>query len=203
MKNTILVALLVVLVSGCDSKPKAPFGFEWGQTVDETISQNLKGAKVSDKDSFLAFVSAESAPEPVQYEGKYFLSFTKGLGLTSATFSTGVDKNGYFFNQGRTTYNSIAQKLEEKYGKPKKVTENVERDGNEFYECIKNESCGQWEREYSKDGMKIILKVESNHGSLIDDFPKGDVSVRYEYLTKEMIQKVNSVEKEKEKSNNF
>jgi len=32
---------------------------------------------------------------------------------------------------------------------------------------------------------------------------EGDVSVRYEYLTKEMIQKVNSVEKEKEKSNNF
>ncbi len=194
---------LALFLQGCDNKPVAPFGFKWGQTVEQTINQNLEGAEISDKNDVIAFISADSAPEPVQYEGRYYLSFMKGLGLTSASFSTNVDRNSYFFNQGRNIYSSISQKLEEKYGAPVKINENVSRDGNEFYECLKHESCGQWSREYSKDGMKVILRVESAPGSLMDDFPKGTVSVRYEYFSKEMMQKLNAEEEKKQKSNNF
>ena len=196
--------VLCAALVGCDSKPDAPFGFKWGQTVKETVAQNLKGAKVDGDDGdILAFISADSAPQPVQYDGRYYLSFIPSLGLTSATFSTPVDKGGPFFNEGRTVYNAIAKKLDEKYGVAKSINEKNDSGGAGFYECLKNESCGVWERTYNSDGMKVKLNVEPSPGQLMSGLSKGYVRVKYEYLTPEMIKKVQDKMAKEEKANNF
>lgn len=203
MKKLLAVAVAVLFIVGCDSKPDAPFGFKWGQTVKETVSQNLKNADVENVSDLMTFIHADSAPEPVQYVGRYFLTFYPEFGLTSALFSAKVDEESVFFNQGRTIYNQISKKLEEKYGPPIKIDEKVDRDGAEFYSCIKEDGCGKWARVYHKNGMNIKLSVEPASGRLMDGFAKGYIQVQYEYFTDKMKQElINKVDKE-EKSNNF
>lgn len=203
-KIAIMGAMLaVLLVSGCDRKPEAPFGLKWGQTVKQTLAQNLKNAKLTGDDSILAFIHADSVPEPVQYKGRYYLTFSPELGLTSVTFSTKVDEESIYFNQGRTIYSQISKRLEEKYGPPQKINENVERDGAEFYTCIREDGCGKWERTYLNKGMNVKLSVEPTPGDIMDGFAKGYVEVRYEYLTNEMQEKMFDRMKKKENSNNF
>lgn len=204
--KTCLSALILVGVSflaGCDNKPDAPFGLKWGQSVKETIGQNLKGAKVDGDENLVVFIHADSAPEPVQYRGRYFFVFSSGEGLTSASFSTQVDENGVFFNEGRSVYDSISKKLEEKYGPPKFINEKVDRDGPEFYSCIKEDGCGLWERSYRYDGMDIKLSVKPTPGKLMDGFAKAYINVEYEYLTDEMKKKMFDKMKKQNDSNNF
>jgi len=203
VKKLLAVAMAVLFIAGCDSKPDAPFGFKWGQTVKQTLSQNLKDAKVSGNEDTLIFISAHSAPQPVPYSGWYRLVFTPGVGLTSASFSTPVDEGGFFFNEGRNVYSSISKKLEEKYGPPQNVNESMARDGAEFYSCIKEDGCGKWERTYQHDGVKIKLSVRPTPGKLMDGLSKAYIGVDYEYYTEKM--KKESLEKSEKKysSNNF
>lgn len=203
MKKLLAVAVAVLFIAGCDSKPDAPFGFKWGQTVNETVAQNLKNSDVRGDESLVSFIHADSAPEPVQYKGRYFLTFYPEFGLTTASFLTEVDEESVFFNQGRVIYNQINKKLEEKYGPPSKVDENVERDGAEFYSCIKEKGCGKWERSYHKNGMNVKISVEPAVGSLMDGFSKGYIQVSYEYFTEKMKEKLIDKMKKKEISNNF
>ena len=192
----------IFLLTGCDNKPDAPFGFKWGQTIQQTIDQKLAGTKVNNT-GFVGFISADTAPKPASFEGRYFLGFMGGLGLTSVSFSTPVEANGYFFNQGRKVYGDMSQKLEQKYGSPVEIKEKVSRDGADFYECIKDESCGTWQRKYQKDGMTITLNVEPSPGRLMDAMSKGYVSVRYEFVSKEELDKEVKRYKDKKESNNF
>ncbi len=192
----------IFFLTGCDNKPDAPFGFKWGQTIQQTIDQKLAGTKVNNT-GFVGFISADTAPKPASFEGRYFLGFMGGLGLTSVSFSTPVDANGYFFNQGRKVYGDMSQKLEQKYGSPVEIKEKVSRDGADFYECIKDESCGTWQRKYQKDGMTITLNVEPSPGRLMDAMSKGYVSVRYEFVSKEELDKEVKRYKDKKESNNF
>lgn len=198
----VFILVGILFLAGCDNKPDAPFGFKWGQTIQQTVDQKLAGTKVDDS-GFIGFISADTAPAPASFNGRYFLGFIGGLGLTSVSFSTPVDTNGYFFNEGKVVYGDMDQKLHQKYGSPVEIKEEVSRDGAEFYECIKNDSCGIWQRKFQKDGMTVTLKMESIPGRLMDGMPKGYVNVRYEYVSKDDLKKEEKRSKERKESNNF
>ena len=192
-----------LLLLGCDSKPQAPFGFEWGQSLEKTKSQNLKGLEVKGDYDYVTFVYANSAPEESQFKGRYFLILRPDFGLTSISFSKGVDPTSMLFDEGKKVYDSISAKLEQKYGKPSTINEHMDRDGTEFYDCLRSEECGKWERYFVKDGMSITLKMSPISGDLIPDIPKAYVKVEYEYFTEEMKQKDIKQQIKKHEKNNF
>jgi len=198
----ILIASLLLALAGCDQKPQAPFGFEWGQTIEKTKTQNLRKMDVNDEYSYVTFIHADSAPDPSAYSGRYFLVFRPKFGLTNISFSKDVDQSSMLFDEGQRIYNDIAAKLEKKYGKPLEILEKMDRDGTEFYDCLSKEGCGQWERKYKNKDMSIILKMQPA-GMLIPDFAKGSVNVEYEYFTDDMRKEDFNSSHDKGKDNNF
>lgn len=202
MKKFFYIFIACVFISGCDSKPDAPFGFEWGQSVQDVSKLNIDGLKINDH-KMMVFATANTAPKPAQYDGKYHLTFTPMYGLKGVSFSTAVDENSWFFNQGRRVYDDISSQLEEKYGPPKQIVEKVERDGAQFYSCLKEEGCGKWERTYEYRGMIVTLSVNPSPGKLVDSLAKAYVGVDYEYYTDEMKKKEAEKYMNKKNTNNF
>lgn len=202
MSKKILIASFLMALAGCDQKPQAPFGFEWGQTIEKTKSQNLRNMDLDYEYSYVTFIHADSAPEPSVYSGKYFLAFRPKFGLTNISFSKDVDQSSMLFDEGRKIYNDIAEKLEEKYGKPLEVNEKMDRDGTEFYDCLSEKGCGKWERKYKNKDVSILLKMQSV-GRLIPDFAKASVNVQYEYFTDDMRKEDLKSSSQKGKDNSF
>lgn len=113
-------------------------------------------------------------------------------------FSKGVDESSYYFKDGKVLYNKMAGFLEEKYGNPVKVNEKVKKDGDDFYFCIQDESCGSWERGYERDGVKVELSVKSGPGIPMAHRPKGNIQITYDYFTDEMKNKEKAAYEERE-----
>ncbi len=171
-----------MLLAGCDNKPDAPFGFKWGQTVEDIKKESLPGFKVSGNTDSTQFIVVKQSPE-VEVDADYFLLFlSPSQGLDGVNmFSKGVDSESFYFNEGKSLYGKLSSMLEEKYGKPVKVIEKVEKDGDDFYFCLQEKSCGSWSRWYEKDGVRIELSVKSTPGDLMASQPKGLIEVAYEY----------------------
>lgn len=197
------IAVISILLSGCDAKPDAPFGLKWGESVNSLLKRNLNEAKVSGSEDTIMFVNSKSAPDPAPYNGRYHFAFLPDIGLYAVSYSAWVDENGVFFNQGKEVYNSISKKLQEKYGPPSAIRESVKRDGIEFYSCLKEDGCGEWSRDYQYKGMTVTLVVEPAPGRLMDGFAKGSVNVKYSYLTEDMKKKEIKKMKANERANNF
>lgn len=212
MKRLAIISIVMCLfIAGCDQKPEAPFGFKWGQSISEVEKLGLSKFKVDGEPTYLQIASVDSAPQEV-YDAKWFiLSFMPDSGLMGITmYSKGVDENSYYFNTGRALYNKLSLMLEDKYGKPISVNEKVDKDGDDFYLCLQNKSCGSWLREYSKDGVKVTLSVSPHPGQLLASQPKASIQVSYEYYTDDMKRKdekfyhsLDNKEKEASVKNNY
>ncbi|WP_336658287.1 hypothetical protein, partial [Leclercia adecarboxylata] len=173
------------------------------QNMKTSIINGSEVSRLSVAIHYVTFVYANSAPEESQFKGRYFLILRPDFGLTSISFSKGVDPTSMLFDEGKKVYDSISAKLEQKYGKPSTINEHMDRDGTEFYDCLRFEDCGKWERNYVKDGMSITLKMSPISGDLIPDIPKAYVNVEYEYFTEEMKQKDIKQQLKKYEKNNF
>ncbi|CNE63478.1 Uncharacterised protein [Yersinia rohdei] len=212
MKRLAIISIVMCLfIAGCDQKPEAPFGFKWGQSLSEVEKLELSKFKVDGEPTFMQFASVDNAPQEV-YDAQWFqLAFMPASGLMGITmFSNGVDENSYYFNTGRTLYNKLSLMLEDKYGKPKEISEKVNKDGNDFYFCLQDKTCGTWQREYSKDGVNVTLSVRSSPGQLLASQPKANIQVSYEYYPddvmkkdKEFFESIKNKEKKDSIKNNY
>lgn len=202
MRSILAIGVLTCSIAlvGCDNKPNAPFGFKWGQTVDDIKKENLPGFEVHGDSGLVQFVTVKNAPSDAYDASSFHLSFMPINGLTGITmFSKGVDASSYYFNDGKTLYNKLAAMLEEKYGKPVKVNEKVTKDGDDFYFCVQDKSCGSWTREYEKDGVHVELTVKSSPGIPVAHQPKGYIQVTYDYFTDDMKNKEKAAYEAKDK----
>lgn len=191
MKRLAIISIVMCLfIAGCDQKPEAPFGFKWGQSISEVEKLGLSKFKTDSEPNFMQFASVDNAPQEV-YDAKWFqLAFMPASGLMGITmFSKGVDENSYYFNTGRTLYNKLSLMLEDKYGKPKEISEKVNKDGDDFYFCLQDKTCGTWQREYSKDGVNITLSVRASPGQLLASQPKANIQISYEYYPDDVMKK--------------
>ncbi|OVZ98990.1 hypothetical protein CBW53_03015 [Yersinia frederiksenii] len=187
MKRIFLILMACVFLSACDNKPDAPFGFKWGQSIEDVKKLDLPGFEVDEYGSGLSIASAQSAPSDVYDAGHFGLTFMQPVGLMRIIMlSETVDKDDFNFNDGKALYQKISSMLEEKYALPKKITEKVDKDGDKFYFCLQDESCGVWKREYEKDNVKVTLEVSPTHGQLINGIGKAHIVLTYEYLTDKM-----------------
>lgn len=190
MKKLIFIITCVIGLYGCDNKPEAPFGFKWGQSVEDVKKLSLPNFKVEGDPNLVQFVHVDGSPNKELDAERFFLVFEPNDGLTTITMqSKSVDKDGYYFKEGRELYQKLSLTLEDKYGPPKKIVEKVERDDVSFYFCLKEESCGVWKREYEKNGVTVVLEVEPSPGQFIDSMGKASISISYEYFTDEVNKK--------------
>lgn len=213
VKKTIFVFVGCLLLSACDKKPEAPFGFEWGQTIEDVKDKKLTSFKADEDMKFMQFASAKSAPKNAYDAESYSLAFLPVSGLSIITmYSKGLDSRTQEPIQAKKLYEKISGMLQEKYGNPLEINEHVNRDGAEFYDCLTNESCGQWKRQYKKEGVSVILEISALGGYLLKsaNLEKGRVTVSYTYITDEMKEKekehqalIDADEKERSSSNNY
>ncbi|BBJ59134.1 hypothetical protein EAS17NKHM_025300 [Enterobacter asburiae] len=112
MKKLLCLFFTVFLLSACDDFPDAPFGFKWGQSVKDTLAQNIEGLKVEGDEKKFVFADSDSAPIPSTYTGRYHLMFIPGRGLTHISFSVLVDKNSKEFIEGANVYKDIGDFLD-------------------------------------------------------------------------------------------
>lgn len=207
----ILIIACSIVLAGCDQKPQAPFGFKWGQSAEDVKKLGLPDFKLDGDPGGLQFAYTKRAPSEVYDADRFSLVFMPHLGLTNVRMSSKlVDENSFYFNNGRMLYLKLSSMLEEKYGPPKIITEKADKDGDNFYNCLQDESCGAWEREYEKDNVKVKLKVDPVSGQLMNTMGKAWITLEYEYLTDEMVNKIKDMDKafaEKEeaksKKNNY
>ncbi|WP_145562697.1 hypothetical protein [Yersinia aldovae] len=186
----ILIIACSIVLAGCDQKPQAPFGFKWGQSVEDVKNLNLPNFKLDGEANTVQIVSTDGSPSKAYDAERFILVFIPPLGLTNVKmYSKLVDENSFYFNNGRNLYSKLSSMLEEKYGPPKKVTEKADRDGDSFYNCLQEESCGVWKREYEKDNVKVTLRVDPVGGQPMRNMGKAWITLEYEYLTDEMVNK--------------
>ncbi|WP_145574174.1 hypothetical protein [Yersinia alsatica] len=197
----ILIIACSIVLAGCDQKPQAPFGFKWGQSVEDVKKLSLPDFKVDGEANTVQIVSTDGAPSKVYDAERFLLVFMPHLGLTNIKmYSKSVDENSFYFNNGRSLYLKLSSMLEEKYGIPKKITEKADKDGDDFYFCLQDESCGVWSREYEKDNVKVTLKVNPVPGQLMGSMGKAWITIEYEYLTDEMVNKIKEINKKSVKN---
>lgn len=186
MKKLLCLFITTFLLSACHDLPDAPFGFEWGQSVKDTVAQNIEGFKVEGDEKKVVFAASDSAPIPSTYAGRYNLMFIAGRGLTHITFSVNVDKDSTSFIEGAKVYKDISNILDRKYGAPVLVKESVSDEKHGFYNCLKNTTCGEWHRDYDFNGMKVTLSARPVPYNADAGDPNGIISVKYEYYTDAM-----------------
>lgn len=88
MKKLLCLFFAVFFLSACDDLPEAPFGFKWGQSVKDTLAQNIDGLKVDGDEKKVVFAASDSAPIPSTYAGRYNLMFIAGRGLRKVRTSS-------------------------------------------------------------------------------------------------------------------
>ncbi|MER1932447.1 hypothetical protein KC918_08455, partial [Proteus mirabilis] len=74
MKKIMITALLALFLSGCDNNPPAPYGFKWGQSVEDIQKLNLEGDGCQ-------FPVCQVTKTPSGVMGSTVLIFNKKLGL--------------------------------------------------------------------------------------------------------------------------
>lgn len=170
MKRILAVAAVVALLAGCDSKPDAPFGFEWGQSVDNVKKLGLSRLSCGDehKDGF-TLCHSESSPSGER--GEFIFAFNdpkyKGLVTIDKKYKATNDKE-LLLEQ----YNKEKLDLDKKYGSPVKSSNQYD-ENRDFFFCLSDESCAEIKADYENDGVMSGVEIRSK------DKNSGYISVYY------------------------
>ena len=170
MKRTLAAIALAVLVTGCDSKPDAPFGLKWGQSVDSVKKLGLSG--LSCDDGYKGeLITCHSGSSPLKQNGKFMLTFNdpkyKGLVTIARSYDSTTDKK-LLFEQ----FNKEKVNLEKEYGAPVKSLEQYD-ESRDFFFCLSDDSCADIKADYESDGVMSGVKMHSK------DKDSGYISVFY------------------------
>lgn len=158
MIKGVLTTLLIVLATGCStSKLDAPYGFQWGQTLDDLKKLRLKELQCTEFQDGGALCSVASSP---QVKNRLFLlMFSReenSLMLISAQGKDSRDQTVIL-----AEYDEINQKMYELYGLSKQTIEGYNRD-TFFLDKISDDESTPFKRVYEKNGMQIMVAIVSN-----------------------------------------
>lgn len=82
--------MLAVLITGCDSKQDAPFGFKWGQSVNDV--ESVMQTKINCLYDKKLIISCRTKISPSGDVGDFILTFnnyTEAVGLVAITTQDG------------------------------------------------------------------------------------------------------------------
>ncbi|MDD9339997.1 putative periplasmic lipoprotein [Providencia heimbachae] len=153
MKKIMITALLALFLSGCDNSPPAPYGFKWGQSVEEIQKLNLEGANEC-KDPACSIMETPSGAH-----GLTTLIFYKESGLAQILHSELMDKTNKADVIAK--FNHIGNELKSIYGNPVSETMRIDDEGD-FFTCLERISCRDITAEYNKDDYQVFVTVGFN-----------------------------------------
>lgn len=183
MRKILAVALAVLLVAGCDSKPDAPFGLKWSSNIGEFPSKDLLTVNRVPLAENSEMIYTTTVPQGGLGDGGYRFYFHDGK-LNRIEFNTYDETNDSAGEKAKIKYETLKAKLVEKYGEPSKIDEHVYSDDFRFIPCVTNEHCGRWESIFIKDDT--IAKVSIEMGLTEDGYKKTSESsmVKVEFTPK-------------------
>ena len=123
--------------------PDAPLGLKWGMTAAELESK--AGAVLCPErfDENVPIYSLKSPPIPLPGITEYLVFVHNDYGamkiLMIEEFKS--DEDG---TKGKEEYFKYKKSLSNKYGKPTDSIESVEKDNDEFYQCLDSVECGYY-----------------------------------------------------------
>ncbi|EMF4673469.1 hypothetical protein L3033_003835 [Providencia stuartii] len=162
MKRTLAAIALAVLITGCDSKPDAPFGLKWGQTIDEVkkTASNEFECEVGDRITICVdgFATMEF---PSMQSVMYY--FAKNEGLVQ------IDLRSKAFDKG-------ANEATESINDFSKISELIKKDYNPKSE----EQLNDKENLFRFNGYTMSVKVDDS-GLRSDVYPISQVIISYKY----------------------
>ncbi|WGL99178.1 hypothetical protein QE177_04665 [Arsenophonus sp. aPb] len=161
MKRVMLAALAVIVLSGCDNRPDAPFGFKWGQSVEEIKKLNLKDIDCSEgKDKYKgqAFCTAKTSPDDKSEYNEYFLEFTENKGLFNIVRMRLYDKSALV--NVKKIFEKLNNQIKNEYGKPIKINDRT--DENVYFSCLADDSCEELKTVYKKGDIEVLIYL-NNH----------------------------------------
>ena len=149
MKKIMITALLALFLSGCDNSPPAPYGFKWGQSVEEIQKLNLAGEGCS-----LATCTLENTPDNT--DGITFLIFAPDAGLVQILHSEELARTDR--KDVIDKFTKVTNNLNLIYGEPTTETVRVD-DENNFFDCLDKIGCSDISAEYDNNGYKASVSV--------------------------------------------
>ncbi|HHR6141156.1 TPA: hypothetical protein ACS72N_001440 [Providencia alcalifaciens] len=148
MKKIMITALLALFLSGCDNSPPAPYGFKWGQSMEEVKALNLKGN--------CNIVTCTLTNTPDGTKGKTVLMFHDDLGLVQVLNSQETEKTSK--QAIMNVFNRTGNELKSIYGDPVEKTTKV-NDELDFIGCLEKIGCSEISEKYNKNGYQAYITV--------------------------------------------
>ncbi|WP_446470645.1 hypothetical protein [Xenorhabdus stockiae] len=153
----IFVLFAVLSLVGCNKRPDAPFGLEWGQNINSLAELKLKKFKCTEKQDIqeqkITECTFRYVPEAAEWIDIYSASFiNEQLVEINAYMSS---RNGYGdndFSSFNIKFNNAISDLSREYGKP------VEQ-SDVSITCDNEDNCDGYRAEYKKDGIKIDMSI--------------------------------------------
>lgn len=93
MKRILAVAAVVALLAGCDSKPDAPFGLKWGQSMDSVSFINDGHCEKKRAETICTF---DNTPPFNEWTYENRLKFKSDKLVEVSSFLNAVDDKEYF-----------------------------------------------------------------------------------------------------------
>ncbi|HEE8948389.1 TPA: hypothetical protein QH699_000025 [Providencia rettgeri] len=149
MKKIMITALLALFLSGCDNSPPAPYGFKWGQSVEDIQKLNLGGDGCD-------FPVCEVTKTPSGVTGSTVLIFNKKLGLVQVLRSEALGETSQ--QEVMKKFNNAVDEVNVAYGDPTNKIIKIEDESN-FIACLNKIGCSKIKAEYDKEGYKVLVSV--------------------------------------------
>ncbi|WP_272687761.1 hypothetical protein [Providencia sp. PROV079] len=149
MKKIMITALLALFLSGCDNSPPAPYGFKWGQSVEDIQKLNLDGEGCS-----LATCTLENSPDNT--DGKTLLIFTPDAGLVQILHSEELERTNKTAVMDR--FDNVIRNLKSTYGDPTSKKVKID-DESDFFACLDKIGCSDIYAEFIKGGYSVFVSI--------------------------------------------
>ncbi|WP_368884467.1 hypothetical protein [Providencia vermicola] len=152
MKKIMITALLALFLSGCDNSPPAPYGFKWGQSVEDIQKLNLDGIICYEG----AVCNVEEMPDHTR--GQAVLMFNKESKLVEILYTNTLEIMNTSEEQALNEYEREIASLTAIYGPP---IQNIKRldDTSNLLDCLQKADCAEFTTNFSKDGYDVNLQM--------------------------------------------
>ncbi|MEQ4706988.1 MULTISPECIES: hypothetical protein [Providencia] len=150
MKKIMITALLALFLSGCDNSPPAPYGFKWGQSVEDIQKLNLDGIICYGETTCNVEEMAD------QTRGHAVLMFNNESKLVEILYTNTLKIMNTSEEQALNEYEREIASLTAIYGPP---IQNIKRldDASNLFGCLQRTGCAEFAAKFSKDGHIVNL----------------------------------------------
>ena len=160
MKKIMITALLALFLSGCDNSPPAPYGFKWGQTMEDIQKLNLDEIRCYGG----TFCSVEEMPDHTR--GHAVLMFDNELKLVEILYTNTLEIMNASEEQALNEYEREITSLTAIYGSP---IQNIKRldDASNLFDCLQKAGCAEFAAKFSKDGYIVNLDMRDGKNDAV------------------------------------